>query len=167
MGAAADPLVGHHRGEASLYLAGLLHDTAEAIVAMDASGSARVAVERKDATTVRVELLGLALHGTQHGVSGYLTIHREVPDGDGAEKARPGAAREQADRAAVQSLTPRQIEVLQALADGRTSRQIANDLYISVRTVQNHIANILRRLGVHRQLQALVMAIRYDVVKVT
>jgi PAS domain S-box-containing protein len=72
--------------------------------------------------------------------------------------------RELADRAAIESLTPRELEVLQALAEGLNSQQAANRLFISVRTQRNHVANILAKLGVHSQVQALVFALRHGLV---
>jgi PAS domain S-box-containing protein len=80
--------------------------------------------------------------------------------------ARRHRRREHDDRAAMASITPREREILQALADGRDTNQIAEDLHITVRTQRNHVANILRKLGVHSQLQALVLALRYEVVVV-
>lgn len=68
-------------------------------------------------------------------------------------------------RRAVESLTPREIEVLRALAEGLDSEGIAGRLHISVRTERNHMANILAKLGVHSQLQALVFALRHGVVE--
>jgi DNA-binding NarL/FixJ family response regulator len=72
--------------------------------------------------------------------------------------------RELEDRVAIDSLTPRELEVLQALAEGLNSQQAANRLFISVRTQRNHVANILAKLGVHSQVQALVFALRHDLV---
>ncbi|HEV7754095.1 MAG TPA: PAS domain S-box protein [Baekduia sp.] len=80
--------------------------------------------------------------------------------------ARRRRQREHDDRAAMASVTPREREILQALAEGRDTNQIAEDLHITVRTQRNHVANILRKLGVHSQLQALVLALRYEVVEV-
>jgi PAS domain S-box-containing protein len=80
--------------------------------------------------------------------------------------ARRHRREEHADRAAIASVTPREREVLQALADGRDTQQIAQDLHITVRTQRNHVANILRKLGVHSQLQAIVLALRYGLVEV-
>jgi PAS domain S-box-containing protein len=74
--------------------------------------------------------------------------------------------REHADRQAIAQLTAREREVLQGLADGLNSQQIADRLFISIRTERNHIANILAKLGVHSQLQALVLALRYDVIEI-
>jgi DNA-binding NarL/FixJ family response regulator len=74
--------------------------------------------------------------------------------------------REHADRQAIAQLTVREHEVLQGLADGLNSQQIADRLFISIRTERNHIANILGKLGVHSQLQALVLALRHDVIEI-
>jgi DNA-binding CsgD family transcriptional regulator len=67
-------------------------------------------------------------------------------------------------RQAIEKLTPREIEVLQALAGGLDSQEISERLSISIRTERNHIASILSKLGVHSQLQALVFALRHRVV---
>jgi DNA-binding NarL/FixJ family response regulator len=74
--------------------------------------------------------------------------------------------REYQDRQAIAQLTPREREVLQALAGGLDSQAIADRLHISLRTERNHAANILAKLGVHSQLQALVFALRYGVVEI-
>jgi DNA-binding NarL/FixJ family response regulator/signal transduction histidine kinase len=80
-----------------------------------------------------------------------------------------GSEREQEYEAqqAIEKLTPREIEVLQALAEGLDSEQIAQRLHISLRTERNHMANILSKLGVHSQLQALVFALRHGVVEIS
>ena len=69
-------------------------------------------------------------------------------------------------RQAIEKLTPREKEVLQALADGLDSEGIAQRLHISLRTERNHISSILAKLGVHSQLQALVFALRHGVVEI-
>jgi len=60
----------------------------------------------------------------------------------------------------VQHLTPRQLEVLERLGAGEDARQIADALGITVATVRTHIRHILRALGVHTQLAAVVRACR-------
>jgi DNA-binding NarL/FixJ family response regulator len=70
------------------------------------------------------------------------------------------------DRRALERLTPCEVEALQALADGLDSQAIAAQLHIALRTERNHVANILAKLGVHSQLQALVLSLRYGVVAV-
>jgi len=69
------------------------------------------------------------------------------------------------DRRAIDTLTARELEVLQALADGLDSQAVADRLRITIRTERNHVANILAKLGVHSRLQALVFALRYDLVR--
>jgi PAS domain S-box-containing protein len=80
--------------------------------------------------------------------------------------ARRRRDEEHADRQAIQGLTAREREVLQALADGLSTRGVAEHLHITMRTARNHIASILAKLGVHSQLQALVFALRYAVVEI-
>jgi signal transduction histidine kinase/DNA-binding NarL/FixJ family response regulator len=74
--------------------------------------------------------------------------------------------RELDDRRLLGSLTPREREVLQLMADGLDTREAAARLHVSPRTQRNHVANILAKLGVHSQLQALLFALRYDVVEI-
>jgi DNA-binding NarL/FixJ family response regulator/signal transduction histidine kinase len=68
-------------------------------------------------------------------------------------------------RQKIAKLTPRELEVLQALAEGRDSQAVADRLFITLRTERNHVASILAKLGVHSQLQALVFALRHGVVR--
>jgi two-component system nitrate/nitrite response regulator NarL len=73
---------------------------------------------------------------------------------------------EHAARQAVERLTPREKEVLQALAEGLESREIAEKLNVTVETERTHMVNILHKLGVHSRLQALVFAARHGVVQI-
>ncbi len=69
-------------------------------------------------------------------------------------------------RRAIEQLTPREREVLQALAEGLESREIAERLNITVETERTHMVNILHKLNVHSRLQALVIAARYGLVQI-
>ena len=53
------------------------------------------------------------------------------------------------------SLTGREVEILQWIADGRTSREIGEQLYISENTVKNHVRNILDKLGMQSRHEAV------------
>lgn len=53
------------------------------------------------------------------------------------------------------ALTRREIEVLDAVADGLSTDEIAARLHISVNTARNHVQRILEKLGVHSRLQAV------------
>lgn len=55
-------------------------------------------------------------------------------------------------------LTKREIDVLSLVAQGKTNRQIARDLYIADNTVKNHVRNILEKLGVHTRMEAVERA---------
>jgi DNA-binding CsgD family transcriptional regulator/tetratricopeptide (TPR) repeat protein len=57
-------------------------------------------------------------------------------------------------------LTRREVEVLRLLADGRTNRQIAGQLYISEKTTEHHVSRILSKLGVHTRGAAGAIAHR-------
>jgi DNA-binding NarL/FixJ family response regulator len=63
-------------------------------------------------------------------------------------------------------LTTRERELLQALAEGLSDKEIAERLYVRVGTVRSHMTHILAKLGVDSRLQALIFAIRYGVVEV-
>jgi PAS domain S-box-containing protein len=56
-------------------------------------------------------------------------------------------------------LTPREREALRLLASGKTNRQIAQELLVSVSTVKGHVARIIAKLGVSDRTQAAVRAV--------
>lgn len=58
------------------------------------------------------------------------------------------------------TLTTRERQVLQALVDGSTRQEIAEDLEISANTVRTHLQSILRKLGVHTSLAAVTLVRR-------
>jgi DNA-binding CsgD family transcriptional regulator len=57
-------------------------------------------------------------------------------------------------------LTPREVEVLRLLVEGRSNRQIAEELFISGKTASVHVTNLMAKLGVHSRLEAAAMARR-------
>ena len=61
-------------------------------------------------------------------------------------------------------LTGRELEVLQLVAEGQTSREIGVLLFISENTVKNHIRNILDKLGLHSRNEAVLYAVREDLI---
>jgi PAS domain S-box-containing protein len=64
----------------------------------------------------------------------------------------------------VEELTAREGEVLERLAEGSSTREISQQLSISINTTRNHIQNILQKLGVHSRLEAVIYAIDHDLV---
>ncbi|HSM02115.1 MAG TPA: response regulator transcription factor [Acidimicrobiia bacterium] len=62
-------------------------------------------------------------------------------------------------------LTGREIEVLQHVARGLTSKEIGHVLFISENTVKNHVRNILDKLGLHSRNEAVLYAIREQLIE--
>jgi DNA-binding NarL/FixJ family response regulator len=63
-------------------------------------------------------------------------------------------------------LTERELEVIKALAQGMSDRQIARSLGISEKTVRNHTSNIYRKLHIFDRTQAVIYAVREGVIDV-
>ena len=61
-------------------------------------------------------------------------------------------------------LTPRELEILQLIAMGKSNKEIASDLDLSVNTVAVHRANIMNALGLHKTAELVVYAIRNGLV---
>lgn len=71
-------------------------------------------------------------------------------------RAEQATAQQRAER-----LTPRELEVLQAMADGDPPPVIAVQLGMSPATLRTHVQNVIMKLGVHSKTEALAFAIRY------
>jgi two-component system NarL family response regulator len=63
------------------------------------------------------------------------------------------------------ALTGRELEVLQHVAKGLTSKEIGHVLFISENTVKNHVRNILDKLGLHSRNEAVLYAIREKLIE--
>lgn len=59
-------------------------------------------------------------------------------------------------------LTPREREVFELLIQNKSSKQIADELFISEKTVRNHISNVMQKLGVKGRAMAVIELIRMD-----
>lgn len=75
------------------------------------------------------------------------------------EQARRGVE-SRTDDPVYQLLSRREVEVLHLLADGRSNRDISDMLFISEKTVKNHVSSVLRKMDVNDRTQAVVDAIR-------
>jgi DNA-binding CsgD family transcriptional regulator len=80
----------------------------------------------------------------------------EVVDADERQAASTGRSRQRFPA----GLTGREAEVLRLLARGRSNREIAADLVLSVHTVERHIANAYRKVGVHNRAEATAFVLR-------
>ncbi|MFD5949177.1 response regulator [Streptomyces collinus] len=71
---------------------------------------------------------------------------------------RSDPSEQQAVAPELASLSPREREILVLVGDGLTNREIGKKLYLSEKTVKNHISRLLAKLGVQRRVQAAVLA---------
>ena len=62
-------------------------------------------------------------------------------------------------------LTPREKQVLQLIAEGKTTKDIASLLHLSVKTAESHRSNIMNRLGVHNVASLVRYAIRRGMIE--
>ncbi len=70
----------------------------------------------------------------------------------------------QTNEASYGSLSTREQQVLRLIAEGQSTKQIASLLYISVKTVENHRANIMAKLGIHSTLELVRYAARLGLI---
>jgi DNA-binding NarL/FixJ family response regulator len=64
-------------------------------------------------------------------------------------------------------LTPRERQVVQLLAEGKSSKEVAVALNLSVKTAETHRSNIMRKLGLHSVGELVLYAVRNNIVQVT
>jgi len=58
-------------------------------------------------------------------------------------------------RKALRTLTPREMEILSLIGSGKSNAEIAQELFISYKTVKNHVYNIFAKLGIHTRAEAI------------
>ncbi|HKG57250.1 MAG TPA: response regulator transcription factor, partial [Candidatus Limnocylindrales bacterium] len=124
------------------------------------------------------------LESIQAGADGYMTKDGAVDDvvtavraADAGETLLPraviigiaqrvAAARDRnADRRPIETLTPREVEVLRALTDGMSTREICDRLFIAPNTLRTHVQNIMGKLRVHSKLEAVAFALRHRLIE--
>jgi DNA-binding NarL/FixJ family response regulator len=124
------------------------------------------------------------LESIQAGADGYLTKDNAVEEVVKAVRAahagdtllprevlvgiaqRVASARDRLpERRPVEVLTPRELEVLKALAEGLSAAEICEELAIAQNTFRTHVQNIMNKLRVHSKLEAVAFAIRYRLVE--
>jgi DNA-binding NarL/FixJ family response regulator len=76
----------------------------------------------------------------------------------------PGAS--ESDQFARSVLTPREREVIQLLAEGKTTKEVATTLNLSVKTAETHRTNLMRKLDLHSVVDLTLYAVRNGIVHV-
>jgi len=108
----------------------------------------------------------------QSGALGYL-IKDSTPDqlfhaireaNEGRRYLHPSAALRLADRMLNDMLTPRELDVLRLMVQGKSNKEIAADLNLSETTVKTHVANTLMKLNVSSRSQAILEALKRGIV---
>ncbi|MFB5086634.1 response regulator transcription factor [Psychrobacillus sp. PGGUH221] len=73
--------------------------------------------------------------------------------------------RQGSEQALHEDLTDRELEVLLLMAEGKTNQDIADSLYIALKTAKTHVSNILSKLEVSDRTQAVIYAFEHQLVK--
>lgn len=71
---------------------------------------------------------------------------------------------EHGDESSYDTLSDREREILKLIAEGKTNKEIAQMLYLAVKTVQAHRANLMRKLGMHDRTELVKYAIRKGII---
>ncbi|WP_373501042.1 response regulator [Desulfococcus sp.] len=108
----------------------------------------------------------MLLKGIQHVLEGDYFMDTKV-----SEKVVKKLAEIPENRIAVsaegyESLTPREQEVMSLLGEGLSSTQVAEKLFISPKTAENHRANIMRKLGLHSSIELIRYAAKIGIIDV-
>ncbi|MGC8878103.1 MAG: LuxR C-terminal-related transcriptional regulator [Anaerolineae bacterium] len=92
---------------------------------------------------------GEVLESVRQAHAGQVSLHPEI-----AQELLKYLQRQEETEDKVDPLTPREREVLQLIADGKTNQEIANELQISLGTVKKHITNIFDKLHLRSRVEA-------------
>ena len=155
---ASRELVGDHQGDrftdvlepASIPVANQAF--AQKVVGGAPSTEYEVTLRTRDGTLARAEVSSVPVRGGESivGVFGLVTVDEQAAPLRGGDDEI--------------SLTPRQAQVLHLLARGCSTQQMAGELGVAEDTVRNHVRAVLRRLGVHSRLEAVIQAHRRGLV---
>jgi DNA-binding NarL/FixJ family response regulator len=165
----------------------LARELAPQVIVMDCAlpGTSGLAATRKILETAPPKaILMLSMHSEDTlvrqaldaGARGYIlknavdlelaTAIRRVAAGEivlDAQLAKPATLRGERNA----GLTPRELEILQLIVNGKSNKEIADDLQLSVNTVAVHRANIMETLGIHKTAELVVYAIRNGLVSIS
>ncbi|MCM2605943.1 response regulator transcription factor [Rossellomorea marisflavi] len=98
------------------------------------------------------------LHSVHSCLNGGMTIHDEV-----AAKVVPRLLSTRKETPPTHSLTPRELSITKLVGEGKTNKEIADQLFLSLGTVKNHISQILQKLELRDRTQLAIYAVRHDI----
>ena len=138
-----------------------LHDPALRIVVLTAQATPQTLAQAAGAGVAACLSLNARLRDLAEAIRAETTDTMLI---DAASLSAPAVARGGEAGEVAASLTRRELEVLGLLADGCSPPVIAAELIISIYTARGHVKSVLRKLGVHSQLEAVAMARRLGLV---
>jgi len=150
----------------------------------DGRGSQLITKLRDHGSDVRVVILTASadevafLDALDAGCAGYVTKDRPLVDVVDSVRAAAGGElavsptllgrvlpQLRRDQAARSTLTAREREILELVADGVPNKAIASQLSLRLNTVRNHVQNVLTKLGAHSKLEAVAIATRSGLIR--
>ncbi|HEY7399865.1 MAG TPA: response regulator transcription factor [Actinomycetota bacterium] len=105
------------------------------------------------------------VHALQGVLDGQIVVPQRLGRGAVSQNGSNGSS-PSSEGLLARQLTPRELEVLQLLAQGAASSEIARRLGVSPNTVRTHVQGILTKLQVHSRLEAAAFAVRHQLVKI-
>jgi DNA-binding NarL/FixJ family response regulator len=138
-----------------------MHDTEQVVREVLAVGARGFLLKSDSGRDLVAAVEALQYHRTffttkvaQMVLDGYL----HPADGNGSDR--------RSDRSGGHILTPREREVVQLLAEGKTTKEVAVTLNLSVKTAETHRTNLMRKLDLHSVADVTIYAVRNSIVQV-
>lgn len=90
-------------------------------------------------------------------MKGGLTLHDEV-----AAKVMPRLLQNNMKETMKINLSPRELSITKLVGEGKTNKEIADELFLSIGTVKNHITQILQKTGLRDRTQLAIFAVKHN-----
>jgi len=115
---------------------------------------------------VKVSAADKLLEGIEHVLKGDYYMDTAVSHQVVKKLTGLAAAEKIVTGSGYDALTPREQEVMVRLAEGQSPQQVADKLFISPKTAENHRANIMRKLGLHSTLELVRYAAKIGIIDI-
>ena len=139
-----------------------MHESEEYFLQALRVGAAGYLVKKAAPTELHMAIQAVAQGGAflYPGLAKALIRNYVAGSFDTASAGRQESSRDMHRAPELRVLTPREMEVLKLVAEGCTNQQIADQLVVSIKTVQAHRANVMEKLGLHDITHLVRFAIR-------
>ena len=136
-----------------------MHESEEYFLRALRAGAAGYLVKKAAPPDLQMAILAVARGGAFLYPGLAKTLIRAYTSIPASSQPITGRGEQLADQLRV--LSPRELEVLKLVAEGHTNQEIADQLILSIKTVQAHRANVMEKLGLENITQLVRFAIRY------